>query len=249
MADVLKNNTPARDPVLMPLPKACAQCACGKLCFPQALPNVYQTLLPLARDSRTRLRRGERLFNIGDRQTDVYAVKAGFFKTCMRLSDGQETIVGFHTMGEVLGLAGLGNGNYSTHAVALSDCEVCAIPLNKFEKLLEHSTESAHVRVLMAREIARIESHAAVIGAYSARQLVARFLLDISARWAERGYSKYEFVLFMSRKEIGSFLGLTFETVGRTLSYFQSRGLITVNGKNVRLRDISALQSQLIHTT
>ena len=224
---------------------ACGQCALGKLCFPHALPALYQTLLPLVCESRLRLKRGEFLFNIGEQQTGVHAVMAGFLKTGIRLPDGQEKVVGFHAMGDALGLDGLGDGRHATSAVALSDCEVCVIPLAKFQRLLEHNTESVHVRQLLARAIARAEMHAAAVGMLSAKQLLAGFLLDMSARWEERGYSKNEFVLFMSRKEIGSYLGLTFETVGRTLSYFHSKTWITVDGKNVLIRDMPALRSQL----
>jgi CRP/FNR family transcriptional regulator len=213
------------------------------------LPAAYQTLFPLAREKRVRLARGEFLFHAPDQQAGIYAVKAGFLKTCMPLPDGQCKIVGFHAMGDVLGLDSLGGGSHRTDAIALNGCEVCVIPLDKFEKLLEHPAESVHVRQLLAREIARVEAQAAAVGTLSAKQLVATFLLDMSGRWEERGYSKNEFVLFMSRKEIGNFLGLTFETVSRTLSYFQSRKWITVHGKNVLLRDMPALQLQLAHAT
>ena len=227
------------------LQAACTQCALGKLCFPHVLPAAFRTLFPIVREKRTRLARGEFLFHARDRQTGVYAVKAGFLKICVPLPDGQSKIVGFHAMGDVLGLDGLGRGAHVTDAIALNGCEVCEIPLDKFEKLLEHPTESVHVRQLLAREFARVEAHAAAVGMLSAKQLVATFLVDMSGRWEGRGYSKNEFVLFMSRKEIGNFLGLTFETVSRTLSYFQAKKWITVRGKNVMIQDMSAVHSQL----
>ena len=231
------------------LQAACSQCSLGKLCFPHALPAAFRTLFPIVREQRTRLTRGEFLFHARDRQTGIYAVKAGFLKVCMPLPDGQSKIVGFHAMGDVLGLDGLGRGTHTTDAIALNGCEVCEIPLDKFEKLLEHPTESVHVRQLLADAFARVEAHAAAVGTLSAKQLVATFLVDMSERWEDRGYSKNEFVLFMSRKEIGNFLGLTFETVSRTLSYFQVKTWITVHGKNVVIRNLSALHSQLARAT
>ena len=94
-----------------------------------------------------------------------------------------------------------------------------------------------------------MQAHAAVVSTLSAKQRVATFLLEMSARWEQRGYSKHAFVLFMSRDEIGNFLGLTFETVSRTLSYFQANKWVSVKGKNVLIRDLQALQSQLKHPT
>lgn len=70
------------------------------------------------------------------------------------------------------------------------------------------------------------------------------FLLDLASRWAVRGYSSSQFDLCLTRKEIGSYLGLTFETVSRTLSYFDSREWIDVAGREIRIRDREALQEQ-----
>ena len=227
---------------------ACTHCALGKLCFPHAVPAAFRTLFPIALEKRTRLARGEFLFHAGDRQTGLYAVKAGFLKICMPLPDGQSKIVGFHAMGDVLGLDGLGSDTHTTDAIALNGCEVCEIPIDKFEKLMENPAESVHVRRLLAHAFARVEAQAAAVGTLSAKQLVATFLLEMSGRWEDRGYSKNEFVLFMSRKEIGNFLGITFETVSRILSYFHARKWITVNGKNVLILDMPALQMQLALT-
>lgn len=226
----------------------CPKCALNKLCFPQALPIVYCALLPMANEKRIRMKRGDYLFRAGDMQTGIYAVKAGFLKTCVRLVDGQSRIIGFQKMGDVLGLNGLGTGAHKTDAIALNGCEVCEISIDKFNTLLQHPTESAYVRKLLACELTHTENRAAV-GALSAKQRVATFLLEMSESWEHRGYSKNVFMLFMSRQEIGNFLGLTCETVSRTLSYFQSKHWIKVQGRNLHIQDISALQSQLASAT
>jgi CRP/FNR family transcriptional regulator, anaerobic regulatory protein len=223
---------------------ACSRCALSELCFPGPMPQAFATLFPLAREKRIRLARGEYLFHARDRQAGIYAIKAGFLKTSVPIPDGQSRIIGFQAMGDVLGFDGLGTGMHRTDAIALNGCEVCMIPLDKFETLLEHPAESVHLRRLLAGEIVRIEEHAA-IGILSAKQRVASFLLDMSEKWEARGYSRSEFVLFMSRKEIGNFLGLTFETVSRTLSYFQDKKWIMVRLKNVRILDMSSLLLQL----
>ena len=234
-----------RDAEPTSLQVACSHCALGKLCFPHDIPSAFETLFPLIDEKRIRLGRGEYLFHAGDTQNGIYAVRAGFLKITVPLPDGQSKIVGFHAMGDVLGLESLGGGQHRSDAIAMDGCEVCVIPLDKFEKLLEHPTESAHVRQLLAFEIARVETHAATIGILSSKQRVATFLIDMSERWSTKGYSKNEFVLFMTRMEIGNFLGLTFETVSRTLSYFHARDWIRVKGKNVLIRDMPALRMQL----
>ena len=244
---VANTKTQLHDVVPVSMQIACAQCVLSNLCFPAGLPAEFQSLFPLVDEKRIRLARGEFLFRAGDPHIGIHAIKAGFLKTCMPLPDGQSKIVGFHAMGDALGLDGLGTSAHTTDAVALNGCEVCVIPLDRFDKLLEHPTESVHVRQLLARELSRIQTHAATIGTLTAKQRVATFLFDMSGRWASRGYAKNEFVLFMSRIEIGNYLGLTFETVSRTLSYFQSKNLITVRGKRVLILDMLALQAQLAH--
>jgi len=68
------------------------------------------------------------------------------------------------------------------------------------------------------------------------------FLLDLSERYRQRGYSSIEFVLRMTREEIGSYLGLKLETVSRLFSRFQEEGLIQVQGRAVKLLDPGALK-------
>ena len=71
----------------------------------------------------------------------------------------------------------------------------------------------------------------------NAEQRLAVFLLDLSQRYHEHGYSSCEFVLRMTREEIGSYLGLKLETVSRLFSRFHRDGLIQVQGRAVKLLD------------
>jgi CRP/FNR family transcriptional regulator len=67
------------------------------------------------------------------------------------------------------------------------------------------------------------------------------FLLNLSQRFAARGYSPSEFNLRMTREEIGSYLGLKLETVSRTFSKFQEEGMIGVQQKFIRILDSACL--------
>ncbi len=70
---------------------------------------------------------------------------------------------------------------------------------------------------------------------------MAAFLLDLADRLQARGFSGSSFVLRMTRAEIGSFLGLTLETVSRAFSAFQAKGWIEVNQRDIRIVDPEAL--------
>jgi CRP/FNR family transcriptional regulator len=75
-----------------------------------------------------------------------------------------------------------------------------------------------------------------------AEERLAVFLLSLSDRYRRRGYSSTEIVLRMTREEIGSYLGLKLETVSRLFSRFQEEGLLQVQGRVLKLLDLSALR-------
>ncbi len=72
---------------------------------------------------------------------------------------------------------------------------------------------------------------------------VADFLLNLAERLTALGYSPSEFVLRMTREEIGSLLGMELETVSRILSKFQKDALIEIEGQHVRIVSIEGLRA------
>ena len=103
---------------------------------------------------------------------------------------------------------------------------------------LEHAMYS-----VMSRELVREQAMVSMLGALSAEARVARFLVSLSERFSEMGYSSKLFNLRMTRHEIGSYLGLTLETVSRTLSAFNEIGLITVDQRSIGIKDLEALRT------
>jgi CRP/FNR family transcriptional regulator len=98
-----------------------------------------------------------------------------------------------------------------------------------------------HFRKLMSREIVREHGMILQLGSMTAEERVAMFLLDLSRRFAARGLSASELNLRMGLEEIASYLGLTLETVSRSLSRFQDEGLIGVQQKFIRIRNSGGL--------
>ena len=84
-----------------------------------------------------------------------------------------------------------------------------------------------------------------LLGSMKAEERLATFLLNLSQRLVARGYSPSEFHLRMTRDEIGSYLGLSLETVSRLFSRFQHDGLITVQMKHICILDVAALRAIL----
>jgi len=192
--------------------------------------------------SRRKIKRGTMLFRNGDKSTSLYAIRTGFFKTCVASEDGRDQVTGFQMAGEVVGLDGIVNDNHTCDAVALEDAEVCVMPFDRIEELSrEVNALQRHVHKIMSREIVRENGVMLLLGSMRAEERLAAFLLNLVQRLHARGFSQSEVVLRMTREEIGSYLGLKLETVSRTFSKFVDDGMIEVKQRHVRILNTDAL--------
>ncbi len=94
----------------------------------------------------------------------------------------------------------------------------------------------------MSREIARDYGVMLLLGCMRAEERLSAFLLNLSQRFAARGYSSTRFNLRMTREEIGSYLGLKLETVSRAFSHFQNEGMVSVQNKSIEIKDLKRLR-------
>lgn len=186
-----------------------------------------------------RLARGEHLYHAAERSRAMYVVASGSFKSRMSLQDGRDQVIGFYLEGEVLGLDAIGSGHHRVDVEALQDSEVAVVPLERIRDL----AVQRELYGLLAEELARGHTLMAMLGALSAGERLAAFLLDLSRRRGERGAEDGIFILPMGRHEIGNHLGLTLETVSRMFSRFQEAGLIDVRHKYVRIIDPAGLEA------
>ncbi|MGH8279180.1 MAG: helix-turn-helix domain-containing protein [Gammaproteobacteria bacterium] len=91
---------------------------------------------------------------------------------------------------------------------------------------------------LMSKDIVGSQ---ALTGDFTAQERMAAFVLSLSRRLQQRGYSPHEFLLAMTRRDIANFLRLATETVSRTLAEFQEQGLIAVERRDLRILDLRRL--------
>jgi CRP/FNR family transcriptional regulator, anaerobic regulatory protein len=223
---------------------SCTVCTLRQICMPVDIRDAQaRALFDRLVTTRIRLRKGDVLFRAGDRFTALFAVRVGSLKTVTLTDDGTEQVSGYHLPGEIVGVEGIGNDVHACQAVALEDTEVCTLPFDRVEQLA-HDDASFQRRLyrLLSSAIVRERAVALVVGTMHAEQRLASFLLDLSNRYQARGYSSTEFVLRMTRAEIGSHLGLKLETVSRLFSRFAEERLIVVSGRVLKLLDRVALQ-------
>lgn len=187
---------------------------------------------------------GQRIHTIGQAFDTLYIVHSGFLKTVLIDEFGNEQVLSFPMKGDLFGVDGIHTAHYASEAVALSNCDLILLPFKKFTALGRSHVELEHAMYsVMSRELAREQAMVSMLGALSAEARVARFLVSLSERFADMGYSSRLFNLRMTRHEIGSYLGLTLETVSRTLSAFNEIGLISVNQRSIGIKDMDALRT------
>ena len=229
---------------------SCSSCSLRELCLPIGLNREEMSQLDAVIRQSRRLKRGEYLFRAGEPFKSMFAIRTGFFKTCISSHDGREQVTGFQMSGELLGLDGVSSGAHGCDAVALEDAEVCVMPFDRIEELSREVTAlQHHVHKIMSREIVREHGVMLLLGSMRAEERLAAFLLNLVQRLHARGFSQSELVLRMTREEIGSYLGLKLETVSRAFSRFQEEGLVAVQQKHIRILDTPGLKRILNHHT
>jgi CRP/FNR family transcriptional regulator len=198
---------------------------------------------------RRRLKRDTALYRMDDPFTNLYAIRFGHFKTYQINPGGQQHITGFQMAGELLGMDAISTDKHNCDAIALEDSEVCEIPFSGLEQLFgEIPNLLSHFHRIMSREITREQNVMLLLGSMRADQRFAAFLINLSSRYAARGYSPTRFQLRMSREEIGNYLGLTIESVSRLLSKFKKLGLIGVDHRDVELLNVPTLRAMAAGT-
>lgn len=190
-----------------------------------------------------RFKNGQRIHTIGQAFDTLHIVNSGFLKTVLIDEFGNAQILSFPMKGDMLGVDCIHTRHYVSEAVALSDCDLILMPYKKLTALSRLHPELENVMYgVMSRELVREQAMISMLGSLRAEARVARFLVSLADRFAAMGYSSKWFNLRMTRQEIGSHLGLTLETVSRTLSSFNEIGLITVDQRTIRINDPKALK-------
>ncbi len=231
----------------MDRPHPCDVCFQSRFCLPIALPQDELERMRDIMQTTIRIGKGERLFETGQPMDKVFSVHAGSFKSVVSSPDGRQQIVGFHVPGEMTGLEGFSTRVYMTDVVALEDSEACEIDVRVLESTARDLPTLQHqIHCLIGNRLARAQQDQFVLGSMQADERLARFLLDLSERYKARGLSPDEFVLRMSREEIGSYLGLKLETVSRLMSRFHQAGLIHVAQRQVRITNRDGLGELLV---
>jgi len=191
------------------------------------------------------VRQGDFVYQASKPFTHLYVVNTGLFKVVNLSRDGREQIVGLKYRGDWMGFDGIADQCHDCDAVALDTGEVWSI---SYEGLLQAGAREpalmAELHRAMSREIAHDRDSLISVCTLPADARVADFLCNWATALASRGLRTDQVTLRMTRAEIGSYLGLTLESVSRAMSRLGRDGLIQFADKGRRelhLRDVPAL--------
>ena len=226
----------------------CFECRLRTACFWKGLfGSAVGEFGPLVLSHR-RLKLGQAMYRSGEAFQAIYLVRSGFIKTVVLLEDGREQVTGLYMPGETLGMDGIASGSHASDAIALEDSDICVVPYDRLETLSrEASAVQRQLHRLFSHEIVREQRMMLLLGSMRAEERVAAFLLTLSERLTALGFSASEFVLRMTREEIGSLLGMKLETVSRIFSRFAKDALIEIEGRHVRIVNSNGLRRTIGH--
>ena len=183
--------------------------------------------------------KGDELFAEDDAAEYFYKVVSGTVRTCKLLSDGRRQIDAFHLPGDLFGLESGAEHRFT--AAAVEPVVVEAYRRSHFTSLLHDDPAfGEQLMASMLQSLERAHEHMVLLGRKTAQEKMATFLLDL----AERLDRSDRVELPMQRTDIADHLGLTIETVSRTLTQMVRAGLIKLAaaGRTIILSDKAALQ-------
>jgi CRP-like cAMP-binding protein len=169
------------------------------------------------------------LYRMSERGSTLFTLRGGVMKLMQYLPDGSQRIVRLLRDGDALGLEALVGQPYQHDAIALTDCEICAIPVEVIEQLGREQPRL--YRELMARwqqALSEADAWLTEFTTGTARQRVARLLLRLACPEQDNHLPLF------GREDIGAMVGLTTETVSRTIAELRRQGLLRDRGANVQ---------------
>jgi CRP/FNR family transcriptional regulator len=182
---------------------------------------------------------GRTLFSEGDEAENVYEVVQGTLRLYKLLSDGRRQITGFLSAGHLLGLAH--EDCYLYTAEAITEVTLCRYPRARFVRMVDEVPGFARrLLTVTSNELCAAQDQMLLLGRKSAAEKLASFILMMAG---SRGNDRSEITVPMTRTDIADYLGLTVETVSRTLTKLRQDDIIALPSVCcIELRDRDQLE-------
>lgn len=223
----------------------CHHCMHARRCIPGALEPADVARLAAAIRPRPPLRKGQCLLRPGSGRNQLFIVRSGCLRSSVVVASGEEQVVDFHLSGELVGFESCWpDAGHRARIVALERTSVCVADLSQLRQLacrIPGLQEQLHR--LAAWEIVSTHHHLLMMGRLGAVQRLALFLRTWAGRLSRAGLSDVDVTLPMSREDLASYLGVTQETVSRSMTALGRTGVIEPRLRRVKILDPARLEA------
>ncbi len=222
----------------------CSECGLFPLCRPIDVGGREFSIADEFVERHQPIKAGSYLFREGEPFRAIFAVTSGALKLVNIDPKSQELVVGFALAGETLGQTAIYPQRYPCSAIALENSYVCELPMHSVSDMIAQTPNmQQNLQHMLNKENFDLHRQFAMLMARkNAEQRLAAFLLNLSMRLDERGFSSDQFQLPMSRDDIANFLGLRKETLSRLFTKLHQSGGIAVRGKHIRILEMTRLR-------
>jgi len=202
------------------------------------------TFLQALGDPPIRHRRGEAFRHEGDAVTGFFLLLDGWVSSSVLLSSGKRLVQKVHLPGDMLGTPSMALEESAICLQTVTEATTAFVPFRRLTELFTHQPRLAALfSIAIQLERLALMDALAASGRASAREQMARFLLDIAARLAPLGLVQDDtFELPLTQEVLGDLLGLTSIHVNRVIRGMEELGLITRSGHRITLADVAALR-------
>ena len=185
-------------------------------------------------------KQGEIIYQEGVRSNKIYLILKGLVKCYSMDSDGKELITSLNKADDFLGFTSfLNNVPYQESATALEAVELAGISKDNLKEILgENNNISLELMELLSQNISNIKAQLLQMAYSSVRRKTAQTLLQ----FADIMNTNKDEPIKISRNDLASVAGIATESLIRTLSGFKKEGLITIEGRNIQIKELKALQ-------
>lgn len=209
-------------------------CFLCRLCLKDWLPAIA------VNKQTIKMKKGQQLFAEGDLATGIYFVNSGLVKVHKRWAAEKEIIIRFAQQGDMLGIMGMDHTDYPVSATALENGSVCYVDLNFFKSTLKVNSDlTYHLLLFFAAELRESEKRMRNLAHMSVKGRIAQSFVNLKKQFGlnSEGFINIE----LTRQDLASLAGATYETLFRMLNEMIKEKLITINGKLIKITNNAGL--------
>jgi CRP-like cAMP-binding protein len=184
-----------------------------------------------------KVKKGELIFNEGDEVKGIYFVYEGIIKVHKKWGSEKELIIRFASKGAIFGHRGLGGNNvYPVSATAAKDSVICYVDIEFFESTLKVNTDLTYnLMLFFANELQESEKKMRNLAHMSVKGRVAQSLISLRDKFGTKADGAIDIEL--SRQDLASYAGATYETVFRVLTEMLKEQIIDASGKKIIIKN------------